>query len=153
MNICYKNLIQQTYLPSAIGFTYLEEGESEWKQKEWFRRNKVTTYWLKINDTEIAKLKITKPFARSAYGRISTVYLRKRSVFKSNTLRCCHNETYDTIRGVNAIWNKSLWSQEKIKSPQIILKYVHHLQNLFQNDLDSKKKMLKCTHRNRKTKL
>ena len=45
-------------------------------------RNEVR-YWLKINDKEIEKLKIMKPFARSAYGRISTVYLRKRSVYSS----------------------------------------------------------------------
>ena len=34
---------------------------------------KKVTYWLKINDTEIIKLKTMKPFARKAYGRISTV--------------------------------------------------------------------------------
>ena len=32
------------------------------------------TYWLKISDNEMEKLKIVKPFARMAKGRISTVY-------------------------------------------------------------------------------
>ena len=40
-------------------------------------------YWLKINDKETEKLKIVKPFALIANGRISTVY--------------------ETISGVNAI--------------------------------------------------
>ena len=41
------------------------------------------TYWLKISATEIVKLKMLKPLARSWYGKISTVY--------------------ETMSGVNAI--------------------------------------------------
>ena len=40
------------------------------------------TYWLKMSATEMVKLNTLKPFARSEYGRISSVY--------------------DTMSGVNA---------------------------------------------------
>ena len=32
------------------------------------------TYWLKMSATEMVKLNTLKPFARSEYGRISSVY-------------------------------------------------------------------------------
>ena len=38
------------------------------------------TYWLKMSDREIEKLKIVKPLARMAKGRISTVYETMRGV-------------------------------------------------------------------------
>ena len=38
------------------------------------------TYWLKMSATEIVKLNTLKPFARSEYGRISSVYETMRGV-------------------------------------------------------------------------
>ena len=60
---------EKTYLLSAIGFTYLDEGRIKVKTRN--KRMQVT-YWLKITDREIKKPNKTKPFARSEYGKIST---------------------------------------------------------------------------------
>jgi hypothetical protein len=56
----------ETYLRSAIGFTYPDEGESKRKTRN--KRMQVT-YWLKVTEREIKKRNKTKPFVSTAKSR------------------------------------------------------------------------------------
>ncbi len=83
-----------------MGLIYLEKGSATSVLRQ------QTTYWLKIKDSDSARLKIVNPFARRGKGRISTVYLRARGTVNDVSTLFARTRAYATIKGVNAIWRR-----------------------------------------------